>query len=137
MAEQINFWSRARAHVSSAETLLGQTGEMSARYACLELRLALEAVAYEWLQMYLAEMRHLAMAKWQVGPVMRELITADPWADRSRVVSFQRSGDGEGAKTCSPRSRWSGIVPGVGSSRGSQRILSTKESKRRAGAASW
>ena len=73
-----DFRAEARQHLSAARSLLQGPGEAAARYACLELRMTIEAMTYELFQLYLKELPRSAMVHWQPGKVIRELLAADP-----------------------------------------------------------
>lgn len=86
---------QARKHVRTAEELLkGESQQLI--YACLELRLAIEAIVYETLQGY---EKHLspevaaAYQHWQPNKVLELLRGHDPLADRSLRVRMQRVAD--------------------------------------------
>ncbi|WP_295708903.1 hypothetical protein [uncultured Brevundimonas sp.] len=80
---QIPFRQYARDHVEAGRRLIeGHGSEL--RYACLELRLAIEALAYSTLQNYSEDVDGAvdrAHDHWQPNKVLEELITYDPMAD--------------------------------------------------------
>src|SRR5437868_10079330 len=78
-----DFRHRARKHVKNAKELLAQAGENAARYACLECRMAIEALTYQTLEAYLSEVPNSVMAQWTPKKVMDELLEVDPRADKS------------------------------------------------------
>ncbi|CDZ68174.1 Hypothetical protein NGAL_HAMBI2605_64580 [Neorhizobium galegae bv. orientalis] len=86
---------QARKHLRMAEELLQGEGQQLI-YACLELRLAIEAIVYETLQGY---EKHLspevaaAYQNWQPNKVLELLREHDPLADRSLRVRVQRIAD--------------------------------------------
>jgi hypothetical protein len=77
---------RAREHFKSAKARLLEKGIQAARYACLELRMTIEALTYETLETYLAEVPNSAMKQWTPKKVIDELLALDPHADRSSVI---------------------------------------------------
>jgi len=87
--ELIPFRDFARTHVAAARKLL-EGGGPQHRYACLEIRLAIEALAYAVLQNYSEDDSpdvHAAQADWQPNKVLEALLNYDPMADMSiRVV---------------------------------------------------
>lgn len=85
-----DFRAEARQHLSAARSLLQGPGEAAARYACLELRMTIEAMTYELFQLYLKELPRSATVHWQPGKVIRELLAADPHADQSRTIRIGR-----------------------------------------------
>ncbi len=94
----IPFREYARVHVSAARALLAGDGPQL-RYACLEIRLAIEALAYAVLQNYLEDDSSdvkAALADWQPSKVLEALQNYDPMADMSvRVVMRAIAPDGE------------------------------------------
>jgi hypothetical protein len=87
---QIPFRQYAKDHVLAARRLLeGQGNEL--RYACLELRLAIEALAYSTLQTYSEDVDD-AVARahdhWQPNKVLEALAAYDPMADVGLTVTF-------------------------------------------------
>ncbi|MDO9499114.1 hypothetical protein [Falsiroseomonas sp.] len=95
----IDFRSRARAHLAEAQTRLSTPGEASARQACLSLRMAIEALTYQVLQAYLSETPNSVMAQWTPKKVLDELLAVDPHADRTAKIFVGREDvPGEPAK---------------------------------------
>lgn len=85
---KIDYRDRARRHVKAAKELLAQPGEDAARYACLRLRMAIEALSYQTLEAYLSEAPHSIMTKWQPRKVIDELLAIDPHADKTAKIYF-------------------------------------------------
>lgn len=83
---KINYRDRARKHVKAAKEALATTGEDTAQYACLKLRMAIEALTYQVLQAYLAEVPTEAMKQWSPKKVLDEMLEVDPNADQSSTV---------------------------------------------------
>lgn len=85
----IPFQSIAKDHLAKAKTLL-EGGPDHEIYSCLELRLAIEAMAYEILQSYsddLSEEVNAAFREWHPRAVLDHLLAHDPLADRPlRIV---------------------------------------------------
>jgi hypothetical protein len=85
----ISFRSIATDHLAKAKTLL-EGGPDHEIYACLELRMALAAIAYEILQSYsddLSEEVNAAFREWHPRAVLDHLLAHDPLADRPlRIV---------------------------------------------------
>lgn len=94
----IPFRDFARKHVAAAKELLAGGGPQL-RYACLELRLAIEALAYATLQTYLeddSDSVQAAQSDWQPSKVLDALLDYDPMADMSfRIVMHSVAPDGE------------------------------------------
>lgn len=85
---KINFRHSARKHVEAAKEFVSLEGSKGLRAACLELRMAIEALSYELLQTYNAEVADSAMEKWQPRKVIDELLYVDPNADQTSHISF-------------------------------------------------
>lgn len=92
------FRQQARKHLKNAEELLAGEGQQLI-YACLELRLAIEAIVYETLQAYeknltpdVAE----AYKHWQPSKVLELLCRHDPLADTSLRVEVREVADDGG-----------------------------------------
>jgi hypothetical protein len=83
---QHNYRQSARLHLQEAKDFLSKPGEASARHACLELRMTIEALVYELLQAYLAEVPNSVMAAWQPKKVLDELLHVDPHADQTSTI---------------------------------------------------
>lgn len=96
--ELIPFRDFARTHVAAARKLL-EGGGPQLRYACLEIRLAIEALAYAVLQNYSEDDSPDILAAhldWQPSKVLEALLNYDPMADMSiRVVMRTVAPDGD------------------------------------------
>lgn len=90
----IPFREFARRHASAAkQLLLGTDDEL--RYACLELRLAIEALAYDTLQGYsedLGDAIDLAHREWQPSKVLTALCDYDPAAGLALRIEVREVG---------------------------------------------
>jgi hypothetical protein len=84
----MDFRWRAREHLEAARQLFASNDIAQLRYACLELRMCIEALAYDRLQAHLKEVSHAIMKKWTPRKVMEELLAADPSADKSSAIYF-------------------------------------------------
>lgn len=81
----IPFRDQAREHLAAARVLLAQDGP-ALRYACLELRLAIEALAYDTLQSYgedIGASVDKAHGDWQPSRVLAALAEHDPIGEAS------------------------------------------------------
>lgn len=85
---KINFRNSARNHVKAAHEFAAMDEGRGLRAACLELRMAIEALAYDLLQTYNAEVGETAMDKWQPRRVIDELLYVDPNADKTSHIAF-------------------------------------------------
>lgn len=81
-----NFRAKARECVAAARRLLGVPDARSARYACLELRTAIEYIAYDLLETYEEQLPDDAFKKWEPRKVIAQLLAADIDADQSPVL---------------------------------------------------
>lgn len=82
----------ARRHLETADELLGGQGRQLI-YACLELRLAIEAIAYDTLQAYeknLSSEIADAYSHWQPSKILQLLSTHDPLVDMSLRVQVRK-----------------------------------------------
>ena len=88
---------RTDSHVERANVLIEQGGVASLRYACLELRLAIERIAYQKLQLRLSDVGTRDIAGWQPKRVLDTLMElADPDLDSDYALSMgQREGGGD------------------------------------------
>ena len=82
-----NYKQSARDHLANAKKHLETEGEPHARYACLELRMCIEALTYLNLEAYLHEVPNTVMKKWTPKQVIDELLAVDPHADQSAHIS--------------------------------------------------
>lgn len=89
------FREQARKHVRMAEELLRGEGQQLI-YACLELRLAIEAIVYETLQAYeknLSPEVAEAHRHWQPNKVLELLYAQDPLVNTSLRVQIHEVGE--------------------------------------------
>jgi hypothetical protein len=75
-----------RACLSRAEHLLKKNDEDLLRYVCLELRLCLEAIAYEKLRTYATRLPDAILNTWQPPQAIRALLEFEPLADQDFVL---------------------------------------------------
>lgn len=78
----------ARECVSRANNLIARGDQVSARYACLELRLAIEYITYNQLQAYMSEVSDEVLKKWTPKQVISQMLEVDPHADKSSILTF-------------------------------------------------
>jgi hypothetical protein len=78
----------ARQCLERAKELLKQQESSAARYACLELRQAIEYLAYQQLEAYLNEVPDDAMRKWTPREVIAQMLEVDPNADKSSTIAI-------------------------------------------------
>lgn len=84
----INFRHEAKCCLDRAKSLIAQDDESSIRYACLELRFAIEYLVYQHLEAYFEELGDEAMQKWTPKQVMQEMLAVDPQADQSAMIAI-------------------------------------------------
>ena len=76
--QQIDYRSKARAHVRAARAMLTMDDAFAPAYACLHARFAIEALAYDQLQDYLFEVSLDAMDGWTPKAVLKDSSTPTP-----------------------------------------------------------
>ncbi|NOV28762.1 hypothetical protein [Methylomonas sp. ZR1] len=78
----------ARFCLNRAKDLIAKDDEVSARYACLELRFCIEYITYSQLELYIQEVSDDALKKWTPKQIISLLLDCDPNADKSIIVSL-------------------------------------------------
>ena len=73
-----DFRSLAGAHHQRAGQLLASGDPVQGRHACLELRMALECLTYDLLQLYRDDVDDAVLEMWQAGKILDALVTLDP-----------------------------------------------------------
>jgi ribosomal protein S14 len=86
---------RAREHLAKARDRLADGDLHSTMAACLFLRMAIEALAYNLLEAYRSEVDFTAMRKWQPSKVIDELREIDAGADRGASITITSEQDGK------------------------------------------
>jgi hypothetical protein len=83
------------------------------RYACLELRLAIERIAYQKLQLRLGDISIEEVAAWQPKRVMDVLMElVDPALDQDSMLSVAKEGsDGQPVEDFAPLGTTKGVNP--------------------------
>jgi len=84
----INFRHEGRECVSRAKVLLAQSDDHALRYAALELRMAMEALIYDRMSAYKAEVPKSIYETWQPKQVLKRLLEIDPHADAVATISI-------------------------------------------------
>jgi hypothetical protein len=79
-----------RVHVAAARTLLESGQDTALPYAALELRMAMEAIAYDKLRAYVDRLPEQVLARWQAPQAIRALLEFEPHANREKRVAFGR-----------------------------------------------
>jgi hypothetical protein len=78
----------ARECLARAKTVLAQNQIATTRHACLELRQAIEYLAYQQLEPYLNEVPDDAMRKWTPREVIAQMLEVDPQADKTSTIAM-------------------------------------------------
>jgi hypothetical protein len=94
---RVPFRDMAKAHVDTARALLAGDGP-SLRHACLELRLAIEALTYDELQTYGDEIDPAidqAEAEWHPRKILAGLRAYDPIGEATLVATMKIRREGE------------------------------------------
>jgi hypothetical protein len=81
-----------REHVSRAEALLASGESHDLAYAALELRMAMETIAYEKLRLYAPRLPEEVLSKWQPPQAMRALLEFEPDAMKERGLRIAVNG---------------------------------------------
>lgn len=84
----VNMRHIARKCVCNAKALLLKGDTQSIRYACLELRFAIEYIIYDQLEAYKDEVSDETLKKWTPKQLIAEMLKVDPYADKNVTVSF-------------------------------------------------
>jgi hypothetical protein len=85
----------ARGYADQTTKLLADEDERSTIYAALELRFALEALAYDLACNYLEELGETKTLEWQAPKLIERLKGIDPWADNAVYVTGVHPETGE------------------------------------------
>ena len=72
--------------LSRAKELADAGDEASIRYACLELRMCIEAIVYAKLRTYEKRLPDSAFTKWQPDKAMKALLAIEPEADKDHQL---------------------------------------------------
>lgn len=80
--EAKDFRALARAHHAAAGELLAGGDDAQLRHACLELRMALECLAYDLLKLYRDDVEDKVLEMWQAGAILDALREIDPGVER-------------------------------------------------------
>lgn len=73
-----DFRALAVRHHQAAGRLLEGGDPAQARYACLELRMALECLVYDLLKLYRDDVSDAVLEMWQAGGILNALLETDP-----------------------------------------------------------
>jgi hypothetical protein len=81
-----DFRSMAKEAVKRASVELDTKDDDRLRYACVDLRLALEALTYDRATAYRDELPPEHFSTWQPGRLLKVLLEIDPKADRTKTI---------------------------------------------------
>ncbi len=76
--QQSRFRTLAHQHHEAGARLLASGEPFNARYACLELRMALECLSYDLLRLYRDDVPDALLETWQASAVLDALLDIDP-----------------------------------------------------------
>ncbi|KAB2720814.1 hypothetical protein F9K73_12885 [Brucella intermedia] len=85
----------AHQHLRQSTILAHQNNANAYRYACLELRMAIEAITYSLVTIYRSELDLSALRKWQPAKILKELLNIDPNVENPPRISIQNPADGK------------------------------------------
>lgn len=92
--------------VDKADSLIESGGEDNLRYACLQLRMAIEHLFYELIPLYSDELPTDILNKWQPKQIIDALLDCDPHVDEDATLTFfDYNEDGSRGKPFSQRSQ--------------------------------
>jgi DNA-directed RNA polymerase subunit M/transcription elongation factor TFIIS len=88
----VDFFYRpdAREALARAKNEIASNDSERLKYAALELRMAIEALVYDRLQIYKDELTPRDYEAWQPRKIMMMLLDIDPWADKPRTIMMGR-----------------------------------------------
>lgn len=92
------FRSRKREALARAESLVQAHGTPELRYACLEIRLCLEAIAYEKLATYSARIPPSTYRTWQPPQLLRQIERLEPRSTEDFVLRVKREASADRAE---------------------------------------
>jgi hypothetical protein len=81
----------ATRHLESAKQQLDANTQEALRYACLDLRMAIECLTYDLLALYRDDVLDETLAEWKADKILAALKKIDPTADSSPI--FQMAND--------------------------------------------
>lgn len=91
---QSRFRALARQHHEAANQLLAGDEPGAGRYACLELRMALECLTYDLLKLYREDVSDELLMTWQASAILDALLDIDPTIEGP--IEFQVAGEDGG-----------------------------------------
>lgn len=94
--DNVDYRDRAKAHLDAAKSLLASGTRSELIYACLELRLAIEALAYETVQLLRSDLSEEVLRTWQADKLLREFKEMDPGLDGTLTIEISPADGAEG-----------------------------------------
>lgn len=80
--------SLAAGHLQAARDQLYQESEKGLRYACLDLRMAIECITFDLLALYRDEVLDETLSEWRADKILMALKRVDPSADASPTLQI-------------------------------------------------
>lgn len=96
----------AAGYLKAAKLQLEAGTEQALRYACLDLRMAIECLTYDLLAIYRNDVLDETLAEWKADKILAALKRIDPAADSSPTIQIANEGgefDSEGSITLDER----------------------------------
>ena len=90
----MDYRAQTRVLLKSARKILSNCSEENISYLALDLRMALECLIYERVDLYKGEISDKDLATWQPDKLLRTMLEIDPFADQSSIFSMRREGEG-------------------------------------------
>lgn len=84
-----NYRELAIQHLERCSRLIGEDNPETYRYACLELRMSIEAITYGLVAAYRPELSLSILRKWQPSKLMNELKNIDSYVENAPTISIQ------------------------------------------------
>ena len=81
----------AASHLEAAKRQLENQDEEALRYACLDLRMAIECLTYDLLALYRDDVLDETLAEWRADKILAALKRIDPSADASPTFQMANS----------------------------------------------
>jgi len=94
-ASEHSYREQAKEHLAKAEALLASGDPSALRYACLELRMSIEATCTARLVAYREELGRSGIENWKPAQIIKELNAADPLSFVEGQLSFKVDGTEE------------------------------------------
>ena len=90
----MDYRAQTRVLLKSAHKILSDCSEENISHLALDLRMALECLIYERVDLYKGEISDKDLATWQPDKLLRTMLEIDPFADKSSTLRTRREGEG-------------------------------------------